>query len=60
MKISKESYQRAKTEKQLFDQGKISFYNSAENIQALCDIVRSRRNNIQKAAKALGIKIISP
>jgi hypothetical protein len=40
----------------LFQQGKISYYDSAENMQVLHNIVESRRNRIEKAAKQLGIE----
>lgn len=53
MKVSAEAKRLARREKKLFEQGKISFFNSAENIQALFDIVKSRRNNIEKALKVL-------
>jgi hypothetical protein len=53
MKVSAEAKRLARREKKLFEQGQISICNSAENIQALFDIVESRRDNIKKSMQIL-------
>ena len=50
-------YQRqAKREARLFKQGKMSFCNSAENLEALGELVKARWDNIARALKAFNLK----